>query len=219
MTSLQPPFPWMGGKRRAAPMVWRALGDVSNYIEPFAGALAVLLGRPLVRGNETVNDVDGFISNFWRAVAADADAVADEANWPLNENDLHARHAWLVTERVTLAAKLEGDPYYYDARIAGWWVWGTCCWIGGGWCSGDGKWASEDGYLVPSKNREDGISRQLPFLGNGRGVHRKLDAAIIKLQFKSLQHRLRRVRVCCGDWQRICGLGLLEVLGADRCFP
>lgn len=42
--TLRAPFPWFGGKSRAAPLIWEALGDVRNYVEPFAGSLAVLLG-------------------------------------------------------------------------------------------------------------------------------------------------------------------------------
>ena len=34
---LRAPFVWFGGKRRVAPEVWAALGDVPNHIEPFAG--------------------------------------------------------------------------------------------------------------------------------------------------------------------------------------
>jgi len=40
--SLAAPFPYFGGKRRAAPIVWRRLGDPSGYVEPFAGSAAVL---------------------------------------------------------------------------------------------------------------------------------------------------------------------------------
>jgi len=43
---LRAPFPWFGGKSRCAGVVWSMLGDVPNYVEPFAGSLAVLLGRP-----------------------------------------------------------------------------------------------------------------------------------------------------------------------------
>jgi hypothetical protein len=44
---LRAPFPWAGGKSKCADVVWRGLGhDVVNYVEPFAGSLAVLLGRP-----------------------------------------------------------------------------------------------------------------------------------------------------------------------------
>ena len=50
---MRAPFVWFGGKRRVAPEVWAALGDVPNYIEPFAGSLAVLLGRPHDMSNGT----------------------------------------------------------------------------------------------------------------------------------------------------------------------
>ena len=69
---MKAPFTWFGGKRRVADVVWDALCDVDNYVEPFAGSLAVLLERPTWhRGQaETVNDLDRFLANFWRALAA-----------------------------------------------------------------------------------------------------------------------------------------------------
>ena len=45
-TVIKAPFPWFGGKSRVAPLVWERFGDVRNYVEPFMGSLAVLLGRP-----------------------------------------------------------------------------------------------------------------------------------------------------------------------------
>lgn len=39
------PFPWFGGKSQVASIVWDRFGDVLNYIEPFFGSGAVLLGR------------------------------------------------------------------------------------------------------------------------------------------------------------------------------
>ncbi|MEM4203787.1 MAG: hypothetical protein QXS54_06935, partial [Candidatus Methanomethylicaceae archaeon] len=61
---------------------------------------------------------------------------------------LTARHIWLVKYGLPLLkSKIFGDPDYYDAEIAGWWVWGMCQWIGGGWCSGKGKWTEVDGKL------------------------------------------------------------------------
>lgn len=67
---LKAPFPWFGGKSRAAPVIWAALGNVPNYVEPFAGSLAVLLNRPHSPDIETINDLDSYLSNFWRAVQA-----------------------------------------------------------------------------------------------------------------------------------------------------
>lgn len=40
VTKLKAPFPWFGGKSRAAHIVWDRFGDVPNYVEPFAGSLA-----------------------------------------------------------------------------------------------------------------------------------------------------------------------------------
>lgn len=95
MPDFKAPFPWFGGKRRVAPIVWARFGDIKNYVEPFFGSGAVLLGRPDFDAGvpplETVNDKDGFVSNFWRAVQTAPDEVAHYADWPVNENDLHAR--------------------------------------------------------------------------------------------------------------------------------
>ena len=192
------PFPWFGGKSRISSDVWRRFGPVQNYVEPFFGSGAVLLGRPRgASGIETVNDKDGFVANFWRAVSAEPEAVAVYADWPVNENDQHARHSWLVSQRETLTSRLEGDPEFFDAKIAGWWVWGINCWIGSGWCSGDGPWRVDEGQLVHLGNAGRGVHRQLVHLGDaGRGLIEWMEA---------LARRLRYVRVCCGDWTRVCG--------------
>lgn len=131
---LRAPFPWFGGKRRVADLVWERLGDVDSYNEPFAGSLAVLLGRPHDPRVETVNDLDCYLANFWRALQHEPDAVAYYADGPVNEADLHARHRWLVEVARPTAERVKTEPDFYDVRIAGWWVWGQCLWIGSGWC-------------------------------------------------------------------------------------
>ena len=201
---LQAPFPWFGGKSQVAHIVWERFGNVPNYVEPFFGSGAVLLNRPHEPGCETINDADGFVANFWRAVQADPEQVARYADWPVNENDLHARHAWLVQRRDTLTRKLEGDPDFYDAKIAGWWCWGLCCWIGGGWCSGKGAWRVVDGELVKIDGKGPGVDRKRVHLsGKGQGVNRKHEP--LYEWMIALADRLRFVRVCCGDWSRVCG--------------
>jgi site-specific DNA-adenine methylase len=117
---LTAPFPYFGGKSRIGPQVWERFGDVARYIEPFAGSLAVLLARPRpFRGREIVNDADGLLVNTWRAMAKDPKAVAEWADWPPSESDMHARHAWLVGQRESLTTRLEGDPDWFDAKAAG----------------------------------------------------------------------------------------------------
>ena len=104
--------------------------------------------------------------------------MATHADWPVNEADLEARHYWLVTAGRDRLAKLMARPNAYDARIAGWWVWGACAWIGSGWCSGAGPWqAASDGFrqLPHLGDGGRGINRQLPHLGDGgQGINRQL---------------------------------------------
>jgi hypothetical protein len=213
---LKAPFPWFGGKSRAAALIWDRLGDCANYVEPFFGSGAVLLGRPTPQKIETVNDLDGFVANAWRAMRANPESVADWANNPVNENDLHARHSWLVSQREPLTRRLEGDAEFCDPKVAGWWLWGIACWIGSGFCSGKGPWVVEGGMLVKGDagrgvkrqrphlgSAGQGVNRQLPHLGDaGRGVNRKLP---LEQWFAALSMRLARTRVCCGDWARVLG--------------
>lgn len=192
------PFPWFGGKSRAADLIWSRLGNVPNYVEPFAGSLAALLGRPHAPNIETVNDLDGFVANFWRAVKHDPQAVAAHADNPVNECDLHARHLWLVDRLDELPLRLMADPDYYDSKIAGWWCWGLCTWIGSGWCSGEGPWQNVEGVFAKGK----GVRRQLPHISTvGNGVNGP--SVVIADVFAALSERMRRVRVCCGDWSRV----------------
>jgi site-specific DNA-adenine methylase len=232
--ALKSPFPWFGGKSRVADLVWDRLGDVPNYVEPFFGSGAVLLGRPHIAHTETINDLDCMVANFWRALQNDPDGVAYYADCPVNEADQHARHLWLVSQEE-FREKIKIDPEYFDAKIAGWWVWGQCVWIGSGWCSvqlphlGDaGRGVNRQlphlgnaGTGVHRKlphlgNAGTGVHRKLPHLGNaGTGVHRKLphlgnadeDATEtpISAYMVELARRMRKVRVTCGDWERICG--------------
>ena len=110
---------------------------MDNYIEPFAGSLAVMLKRPHwpfeATRVETVNDKDAFVVNAWRAMQADPEAVCHWADGPVFEVDLHAKHQWLHDHAGTVE-QLKSDPDFYDARIAGYWIWGLSSWIGDNFC-------------------------------------------------------------------------------------
>lgn len=222
---LEAPFPWFGGKSRVAHIVWERFGGIVNYVEPFFGSGAVMLGRPQpFKGTETINDLDGYVANFWRAVKHDPECVAQYADNPVNDNDLHARHIWLVQRKGELAPMLEADPDYHDPKIAGYWVWGISCWIGRGWCSGNGPWHAENGKLVICQRPRDGdadkgANRNLPHLGDaGRGVNRKLTRSGLVSWMSDLSDRLRGVRVCCGDWARVCGSSVTHKHGKTGVF-
>jgi DNA adenine methylase len=201
---MKAPFPYFGGKSKVSKTVWSRFGNIPNYIEPFAGSLAVLLGRPTAPKTETINDADCYLSNFWRSLSSDPEGLAREADWPVNEADLLARHKWLIAQKE-FRDRMRTDPFYYDLKIAGWWVWGLCSWIGQDWCY------SESEQLPHLGNAGMGINRKLPHLGDaGRGINRKLphlgDAGRdLSDYFSQLSNRLRKVRVACGDWIRVVG--------------
>ena len=199
---LAAPFPYFGGKRRAAATVWRALGDPSGYVEPFAGSAAILLARPAFKGRrvETINDLDGWLVNVWRALQLSPHETAAHAIGPVAEIDYHARLAWLQERRTPdLVSWLEGDPEAHDPKAAGWWLYVTACGIGDPF--GPGPWRVIDGKLTDT--------RKLPHLCDaGRGVNRELphlgDAGMgVLAYFDRLAARLHRVRITCGSWERV----------------
>ncbi|HPA48480.1 MAG TPA: DNA adenine methylase [bacterium] len=228
MTGLRVPYPWFGGKSRIVDLVWSRFGTVRNYVEPFFGGGAVLLGRPApLSGPETINDINAYLSNFWRSTKHAPDLVAEYADWPVNEVDLEARHKWLVRmpEKREFVQRMKDDPDFYDPKYAGWWVWGICAWIGTGWCQGE-WWGPGDelnrgsginvgdperGGKRPHLGNGKGINRipnQLPHLGAGQGINRQTTESrtdhLIRYM-RQLSDRFRNVRVCCGDWSRVLG--------------
>jgi len=192
----------------------------------------VLLGCPHPGHTETVNDIDALLSNFWRALQHDPEAVATAADWPVNEVDLHARHRYL-RDRRGWVEELLTDPTAYDTELAGWWVWGISQWIGSGWCPpagvadvrklphvGNAGRGVHRGSLhdipqkLPSLGGGHGGNGQMPHVGagwrgteKGSGVHRVAlaERGGLYAYFEALAARLRRVRVCCGDWRRVLG--------------
>lgn len=181
---IKPCFPYFGGKSKVANIIWQGLGEVTNYVEPFAGSLAVLLANPKPAKIETVNEIDPFISNFWRSVGKDPGGVAKFADYPVHETELHARHQWLLSAAdEQFKTKMHNDPEFYDVKMAGYWVYGICASVGSNWLQSKGL-------------------KALPILSSaGGGIHGL--TANINDWMNKLQQRLKRVRVINGDWKRV----------------
>lgn len=190
---IKSPYVFFGGKSKVAEEIWRRLGNVTCYVEPFLGSAAVWLAHPdhytKIR-SAVLNDKDGMIVNFWRAMQKEPEQVARYADAPAFESDLHAKHIWLVNRKHQLVEHLEGDPDFYDVKIAGWWVWGMSQWIGGGFCSGNGPWNTVDGKLTKNAGDAGGVKRQrLHTQDGGHGVERRL------LHAKDGGHGVSRKRI------------------------
>lgn len=212
------PFPYFGGKSRVAGEVWRRLGDVKNYVEPFCGGAGMLLNRPGDHKNctETINDAWSFVSNFWRATKYAPDDVARWGDSPVNEIDLQARHRWLLAQAHELERKMKADPDWFDPKVAGWWAFGQSLWIGEGWC------------VPPKRPAQGGVRLARPSL-EGRGLARtgsggllvrtrKAKAENVGREIGVLADRLRRVNVLHGDWKRAVTKAVTTRFGGTGVF-
>lgn len=173
---MRAPFPWPGGKGRVAHVVWQGLGDPRTYVEPFAGSLAALLGRPKsahARPVEIVSDLDGHVANFWRAFSRCPDLVREYADWPAIESELRERVEMLHASRAVIARSLEHDDEHFYAATAGWWAWAQTLCI-----------AELRGFRY-ADGAPQRIERQQQVL-------------------REIAGRVCGLTVMCGDWRRTC---------------
>jgi len=164
------PFPWFGGKRSVVDEVWQRLGRPTQYIEPFCGSAAMLLGAPAPASLEVIGDQNLYVANFWRCIKFQPEATYRWQDYPVSHVDLDARHRWLTEPERTAAllANLSDPEWPGDAQLAGWWVWGQCAWIGSGWCERTSK-------LPHVSDAGRGVQSQIPHVGNaGRGVQSQI---------------------------------------------
>ena len=180
-TETTPPYKWFGGKRRIAADVWARLGKTHTYIKPFFGGGAVFLACPYKINAGFLNDLDGYICNFWRAVTAEPDALAEAFERPTCEPDLIAWNNRLVADRAAFTDRLKADPDYYDLRVAHWWARGVWAAIGSEWLRGNRKSLAPSSSLGPLIKSDPDARREW------------LRALADKMQFLS---------VGCGDWKR-----------------
>lgn len=168
---------------------------------------------------ETVNDRDGLLVNFWRAVRSDPEQTAYHASWPVSHVDLVARRM-VLKEWLTNDANLERmmvDDQYCDHRIAGYWVWCQALAIGSLSKQLAGPWWRAGGNLVKLRSPQ-GVEITRPHVTAQQGIevlslrHNPLtrpysfvNPNVIKW-FTFLQARLRHVRILCDDWKRVVAM-------------
>jgi DNA adenine methylase len=173
---MKTPFPYFGSKSRIAPEVWRRFGDPTHYIEPFAGALGILLERPRPGQNEYVGDICCLITNFFRAARyGDHRELTRLRDWPTSQIDLKARANWLKKQERRLYTHLTNDPEWYDLQCAAWYAWAQQARIG-----------------------EESTSVAL------RLFRRRSES--LASYFAALSERLKNVVIHYGDWMRLAKL-------------
>ena len=172
------PFPYFGGKQYLAATVWQHLGNVSNYIEPFAGSLGVYLQAPYQPKYVTLNDADALLVNAWRMLKYEPnETLLDFFDRPISEIDLQAWHLRLLVARADggLSAALRSDPHCYDAELGAAWIWGANVFIGS-------RWGAKYQQAKPRTQADTATPK--------------------KAQLDYIRQRLASARILCGDWSR-----------------
>ncbi|MFG5411433.1 DNA adenine methylase [Piscinibacter sakaiensis] len=83
----KPLVPWIGGKRRLVPEILPWVEDHTCYVEPFAGAAALLFHKPPSKV-EVLNDVNTDLVNLYRVVQHHLDEFVRQFRWALSSRKL-----------------------------------------------------------------------------------------------------------------------------------
>jgi DNA adenine methylase len=86
------PLTYYGGKQKLAAQIVALMPPHVAYLEPFAGGAAVLFAKPPAE-RETLNDIDGQIMRFWRALRDQPEQLASAvAATPYGRAEWEASH-------------------------------------------------------------------------------------------------------------------------------
>ena len=123
----KPIFPWPGGKRRLADKIIPLFPQHTCYVEPFAGAAAILFFKEPSKV-EVLNDVNGDVVNLYRVVQHHLDEFVRQFRWALTSRQIFewakAAHPETLTDiqraarffyiqKTSFGAKVEGPVFGY----------------------------------------------------------------------------------------------------------
>ncbi len=110
-----PIIPWIGGKRRLAPIILPLFPDHTCYVEPFAGAAALyFLKQP--SDVEVINDINGELVNLYRVVKCHLEEFVRQFKWALTSRQVFL---WEQTKRPeTLTDIQRAARFFYLQKNA-----------------------------------------------------------------------------------------------------
>ncbi len=141
---MRTPLTYYGGKQGLARQIVPLMPSHRVYLEPFAGGAAMLFAKPRCE-RETLNDLDGQIMRFWRALRDRPDELADAvAATPYGREEWRASRDGDCTDDVEAARRLlvNVDQSFSRARSG----WGVPC-LG----DGRGRWQPSSWANLPPK--------------------------------------------------------------------
>lgn len=128
----KPITPWPGGKSRLAPALFSLFCDEHRtYVEPFAGAAAMLFLRSEPAKHEVLNDINRDLVNLYRVVRHHLDELVRQFRWQLVSRDEFERllrsapdtltdiqraARFFYLQKTSFGAKVEGRSFGVDLR-------------------------------------------------------------------------------------------------------
>jgi DNA adenine methylase len=120
-------IPWPGGKSRLAPQLLPLFDNPhTTYVEPFAGAAAMLFLRPEPAKAEVLNDINGELVNLYRVVKHHLDELIRQFRWqlvareefqqlqaspPHTLTDIQRAARFFYLQKVAFGAKVTGQSF------------------------------------------------------------------------------------------------------------
>jgi len=110
-----PIIPWIGGKRRLAAQILPLFPEHTCYVEPFAGAAALLFAKEPSKV-EVLNDTNGDLVNLYRCVQHHLEEFVRQFKWALTSREIFR---WLqITPRDVLTDIQRAARFYYLQHLA-----------------------------------------------------------------------------------------------------
>lgn len=110
-----PIIPWIGGKRRLAPVILPLFPEHKCYVEPFAGAAALFfLKRP--SDVEVINDINVELVNLYRVVKHHLEEFLRQFKWALSSRQIFD---WMkITQPETLTDIQRAARFFYLQKLS-----------------------------------------------------------------------------------------------------
>lgn len=124
---MKPLFSWPGSKRRLAPQLLPLFPSHTTYVEPFAGAAAMLFAKEPSKV-EVLNDINGEVVNLYRVVQHHLTEFANQYRWALTSRqifdwaqltnpetltDIQRAARWWYLQRNAFGGKATGQTFGY----------------------------------------------------------------------------------------------------------
>jgi DNA adenine methylase len=150
------PLTYYGGKQGLSRQIVPLIPDHRVYLEPFAGGAAILFAKPRAE-RETLNDLDGTIMRFWRALRDQPEELAAAvAATPYGREEWRASRDHGVEDDVEAARRLlvEVDQSFSRSRRS----WSPPCLGDGRGRWQPGSWVNLPPKLLAAATRLQGVA-------------------------------------------------------------